>query len=342
MGVTMKLIIPLTTFSALAASVVADDSFSLLDQDQKPLNIDTVAGAMQYCEDMGGTLATQQEACNYFTENPASGDDTWLPVLGGNWIEIGAENDNYCQDHDIVCAPTLSPTDAPTAGPTTSPVQDPTASPVEAPTPSQQGGCRRPEYCKPYETGSASCMIKEGCPELVPNAYYPDPENCAGYCFSTGTEAPCRYEVVDLAAPLVVDPYGTTFPSGGAWSDIPASGKNARCTGNRGNPLDGTCGITQSQTNLWGHWGIPIPNLDHCKYWPDRDGGASGNLGTPPPPTNSFRRKLGMKSKPTNSFHRSLNDDQCEIEPRFVLCSIPPQIDPRNFDLDDMLCEEDL
>ena len=159
---TMKLVILSTAFSALAASVVADDSFSLLDQDEKPQSIVTVADAKQYCEDMGGTLATQQEACNYFTENPASGDDTWLPVLGGNWIEIGAGNDNYCQDHDLVCAPTMSPTGAPTSGPeptglpTGSPTDSPTGSPTLSPTtkeptasPSagQQGGCRRVSFC---------------------------------------------------------------------------------------------------------------------------------------------------------------------------------------------------
>merc|ERR1712176_1758376 len=181
---------------------------------------------------------------------------------------------------------TDQPSDSPTAKAVTA-TESPSASPtIFEP---QQGGCRKPPGCDPYAPGaSASCMIEEGCPELTPGAYYPDPENCAGYCFSTGTDAPCRYEVVDLAAPLVVDPYGATWGGGNTWSDIPENANTASCSGNLGNPLDGTCGITQSQTNLWKHWGIPIPNLGHCKYWPDRDGGASGNLGTPPPPTLTF------------------------------------------------------
>merc|ERR1712176_14031 len=74
-------------------------------------------------------------------------------------------------------------------------------------------------------------------------------------------------------------------------------------SGKRGNPLDGTCGITNSNTALWGHWGVPIPNLEHCKYWPDRDGGASGNLGTPPDPTNTF-----STAAPTNTFSTAEND----------------------------------
>lgn len=198
-------------------------------------------------------------------------------------LQLSNVNDDV--EDDLECSEAVP--EEPISAPTSAPVapEDPTSAPITA---ELQGGCQRPKDCNPYETGIASCMIEEGCPELVPNAYYPDPENCAGYCFSTGTDAPCRYEVVDLAAPLVVDPYGTTYPSGTTWSDIPTSGNSAACSGNHGNPLDGTCGITQSQTNLWGAWGIPIPNLEHCKYWPDRDGGASGNLGTPPTPTNSF------------------------------------------------------
>ena len=129
-------------------------------------------------------------------------------------------------------------------------------------------------------------MIEEGCPELTPGAYYPDPENCAAYCFSTGTNAPCRYEVVDKRAPQVVDPYGRTV-TGFTFADI-KNKNNAQCSKKRTSPLDGTCGITMPDTSLWGMWGIPIPKMDHCKYWPDRDGGKSGNLGTTPKPTNGL------------------------------------------------------
>ena len=125
-------------------------------------------------------------------------------------------------------------------------------------------------------------MIAEGCPDLVPHAYYPDPENCAGYCKSTGTNAPCRYEVVDLTAPLVVDPYGSWWGGTFTYSDVR---KNGSASGKRVNPNGGTNGILRPDTRLWPTGSI-VPDLSHCKYWPDRDGGAGGNLGTPPAPTN--------------------------------------------------------
>ena len=76
--------------------------------------------------------------------------------------------------------------------------------------------------------------------------------------------------MVDLAAPQVVDPYG------GAYFDVSKKGK---ITKKRKNPLGGTSGVVFFDTKLKNWPGMRVPNLSHCKYWPDRDGGKSGNEG---------------------------------------------------------------